>query len=113
MVVIGYSAAQANHLTCVESSHVSVQPFNSPSTARPATSQRELVSLSTNGADAFLRSSVNVSGRSGASGCFSRGDTPSAFGRGAVYFPGGHATGKYADAVRDFGSHRITRFLPS
>src|SRR6266496_92049 len=103
MLVIGYSAAQANHFTCVESSQVSVQPFNSPSTARPATSQREPVCLSRNGADAFLRSRVNVRGRSGASGCFSGGETPSAFGRGAVYFPGGAASGKYADAVRVFG----------
>src|SRR5205807_1264134 len=55
--VVGYSAAQANQRTCVPSSQVSVQPFNFPSTARPAMSQRDLVSRSTNGAAPPLQNS--------------------------------------------------------
>src|SRR5262249_13135411 len=47
IVVSGYSAAQANHLTCTPSTHSSVQPFSSPPTHRPATSQDEWVSAST------------------------------------------------------------------
>src|SRR5262249_29514627 len=54
IVVSGYSAAQANHLTCTPSTHSSVQPFKSPPTHRPATSQNEWVSPSTKRPALFL-----------------------------------------------------------
>src|SRR5207253_9856958 len=84
-VVSGYSAAQANHFTCTLSTHSSVYPFNSPSTARPATSQREPVSWSTNGAAGTRPSGLRVTAFFGPSGSGSAGDSPSALGRGAAY----------------------------
>src|SRR5207244_3663419 len=113
MVVIGYSAAQANHFTCVESSQASVQPFSSPSTARPALSQREPVSLSMNVWPLPSRFKVNVTRRVGAGGVLSGGDTPSLLGCGPENFRGGEASGRYAEAVRVEPSHSTTRDLPS
>jgi uncharacterized membrane protein YfcA len=75
MVVLGYSADQANHLTCVPSSHSKVQPFNSPSTARPAMSQRECVSLSRKRAAGVVPSISRVT---------DRGLPPSFFGGEAI-----------------------------
>src|SRR5262249_21246281 len=43
----------------------------------------------------------------------SGGDTPSASGLGALYLRGCDATGRYAAAVRVFGSHRTTSGSPS
>src|SRR5262245_58555176 len=58
--VLGYSAAQAYHLTITPGSHRSVCPFRGPETARPSTDHREPVSLSTHGAAASLASTASV-----------------------------------------------------
>src|SRR5262249_417939 len=93
--VPGYSAAQANHLICVPSSHGSVQPRSLPSTARPATSQRDSVSLSLNGA-----SGTDVSGTS-VTRC----------GRGPGV--GGEATLRDAAAGRGGGYEGVTQGRPA
>src|SRR5262245_21861002 len=83
--VAGYSAAQANHFTCTESSGSSVQPLSWPSTQRPAASQREPVSSSLNGAGGASPRGFQVSLR-----------IVTAF---AAPPPGGVACGRYAAAV--------------
>src|SRR5437870_3651611 len=113
MVVSGYSAAQANHFSCVLSSQVSVQPFNSPDTARPAMSQREPVSWSVKGAVFTLSSRSNVNERFASAVFLTVGDSPLGSGCGAEYFCGGEASDRYAAAVLVGPYQRITRRRPS
>src|SRR5438045_853813 len=97
IVDCGYSLAHANHFACVPSSHSSVQPFNLPSTARPAISQCDSVSRSTNGLDEWLSSLASVT----------------SLGFSLLSLPGGEAIGRYAAALFVGPYHKATRGRPS